>query len=284
MNFGPTIKKIRVAKNISQETLSKGIMERSNLSRFENGHYSPSYNVIPLLLERLNMDYEELIFLTRNYQLSSLETLNTKIMQAINTYDKAALINLSQEAYKQSNISTNIQYRHLYLLTLAFLQKYFNVKKHDLKLDMLIHTEILSYFTKTDNWYIYEFRLLNNFLHYFNHETILYLLPIAEQQLVKYTKMQSTHSLHQHLWQNVGIYFFEKKEYKNALHYFEKAISLSYSKRLLFEKIEATIYRQLCLNTQSNEPFDIEIYLSIFKQFGFDKSASHLKKISNRIN
>ncbi|MBO0422180.1 helix-turn-helix domain-containing protein [Enterococcus plantarum] len=284
MNFGPTIKKIRVAKNISQETLSKGIMERSNLSRFENGHYSPSYTVIPLLLERLNMDYEELIFLAKNYQISSLETLNTKIMQAINTYDKTALICLSQEACKQSKISTNIQYRHLYLLTLAFLQKYFNIKEHAFNIDMLIHTEILSYFTKTDSWYIYEFRLLNNFLHYFNHESILYLLPMAEQQLIKYTKMQNTHSLHQHLWQNAGIYFFEKKEYKNALHYFEKAICLSNSKRLLFEKIEATIYHQLCLNTQSDEPFDIEIYLSILDQFGFDKSASHLKKIMNRIN
>ena len=74
-NIGLLIKMARIQQNMKQVSLAKGICSTSYLSKIENNQTIPSEDVLQLLLERLELDYEdlsteqELKFLSELYSL-----------------------------------------------------------------------------------------------------------------------------------------------------------------------------------------------------------------------
>ncbi|WP_107897916.1 helix-turn-helix domain-containing protein [Lysinibacillus mangiferihumi] len=60
-DFGPLIKITRRRLGFTQEEISEGICTPSYLSRIENCHVIPSAETYKLILDRLNLDYENFI-------------------------------------------------------------------------------------------------------------------------------------------------------------------------------------------------------------------------------
>jgi len=73
--LGPLIKKHRLDKNLSQESLSQGICSVSYLSKIETGQTEASYEILSLLLHRLDIPMPETI--------EALEEIRGKIQQGI---------------------------------------------------------------------------------------------------------------------------------------------------------------------------------------------------------
>lgn len=62
LDIGSTIKRLRESKGMSQEALAKGICDRTNLTKLENGHSkSPSFSFVLLLCDRLEISIEEFL-------------------------------------------------------------------------------------------------------------------------------------------------------------------------------------------------------------------------------
>jgi len=59
-NIGLLIKMSRIQQNMKQITLAKGICSTSYLSKIENNQTVPSEDVLHLLLNRLNLNYQDL--------------------------------------------------------------------------------------------------------------------------------------------------------------------------------------------------------------------------------
>ncbi|WP_019412857.1 helix-turn-helix domain-containing protein [Paenisporosarcina sp. TG20] len=59
-NIGLLIKMSRIQQNMKQVNLAKGICSTSYLSKIENTQTIPSEDVLQLLLDRLNLDYEDI--------------------------------------------------------------------------------------------------------------------------------------------------------------------------------------------------------------------------------
>ncbi len=73
--IGPLIKKHRLDKNLSQESLSKGICSISYLSKIETGQTEASYQILSMLLHRLDIPMPDTI--------QELEEIRIKIQQGI---------------------------------------------------------------------------------------------------------------------------------------------------------------------------------------------------------
>lgn len=69
-NIGFLLKKIRVDKNLTQETIAKNVISRSHLSDLEHGKYFPSYDKLLGLLQNLDISLMEFqTELGNNYSL-----------------------------------------------------------------------------------------------------------------------------------------------------------------------------------------------------------------------
>ncbi|EUJ28181.1 helix-turn-helix domain-containing protein [Listeria cornellensis] len=98
MNFGETIKKIRKDKNFTQKELSEGILTRSHLSQIETNNYYPSYDKFFLLLNRLNVVFEEFLFVQNDQKMLFNQQIRSEISEAANMDDTEKLKNLAVTA------------------------------------------------------------------------------------------------------------------------------------------------------------------------------------------
>jgi len=121
-NIGLLIKMARIQQNMKQVSLARGICSTSYLSKIENNQTIPSEDVLQLLLERLELDYEdlsteqELEFLSELYLLykeAIIERNKSEIIEKLTTYDKRNFLFLDE-----SNFFTyNLYLFRLYLIT-----------------------------------------------------------------------------------------------------------------------------------------------------------------------
>ena len=123
-NIGLLIKMARIQQNMKQVSLAKGICSTSYLSKIENNQTIPSEDVLQLLLERLELDYEdlsteqELKFLSELYLLykeAIIERNKSEILERLTTYNKRNFLFVDE-----SNFFTyNLYLFRLYLITEA---------------------------------------------------------------------------------------------------------------------------------------------------------------------
>ncbi|MGB3261223.1 helix-turn-helix domain-containing protein, partial [Paenisporosarcina sp.] len=112
----------RIQQNMKQVTLAKGICSTSYLSKIENNQTIPSEDVLQLLLERLNLDYEDLSteqemeFLSElysHYKVAILERNKEEITRNLKSYsDKNFLFKDEKNFY-----TYNLYLLRLYLIT-----------------------------------------------------------------------------------------------------------------------------------------------------------------------
>ncbi len=131
-NIGLLIKMARIQQNMKQVSLAKGICSTSYLSKIENNQTIPSEDVLQLLLERLDLDYEdlsteqELKFLSELYSLykeAIIERNKSEITERLTTYNKRNFLFVDE-----SNFFTyNLYLFRLYLITEADVDKVKNL-------------------------------------------------------------------------------------------------------------------------------------------------------------
>ena len=64
--FGKVLKELREAKGVSQEALAHSIKSHAtHISRLENGHKQPTLTTLFKIADKLNVDPEKLISMTR---------------------------------------------------------------------------------------------------------------------------------------------------------------------------------------------------------------------------
>ncbi|EME8110070.1 helix-turn-helix domain-containing protein [Enterococcus faecium] len=71
MDLGLTIRKIRVEKGLTQKEVCKGIVTMSYYSRIERNISEPTISVFLEILQRLNISFDEFMFIHLNYKESS---------------------------------------------------------------------------------------------------------------------------------------------------------------------------------------------------------------------
>lgn len=278
-NFGQTLQFIRKSKHITQEKLAQGIMSRSNLSRFEAGNYCPNYASFLELLQRLNMNLTEFLYIHNNFTLPDEDFLYAELIEAENKNDITTVKKIAQTAYDQMQ-EGQLEYEWLYYtsqgalhqmkqpaaLTLAELQGY--VK------DKLIQTE---------NWFLNDFRLLNNFLAFFETEDILYFANRSLKEFEKYEQILVKNNVHIHLLMNAGTILFERRQYAAAEVYLQRAIDYALTQNKLYQVMICECY--LCLidlQKKCNIPKakqQLKMNLTMLENWGYHDMVDKIRKL-----
>ncbi|MHC5227076.1 helix-turn-helix domain-containing protein [Enterococcus sp. LJL99] len=277
--YGKTFKFIRKNKSLSQEIVAHQIMSRSNLSRFEQGTYAVSYVVFIQLLQRLDMLYEEFIYIHNNYQLSKKDQLYATLVSA-ETKEELAKVNAISQHAQQELAKGNLEYELLFFTAQTALYQ----KKEP---SQLTRDEMKNYLQKklieTDTWFLNDFRVLNNFLTFLENEEIDYFVGRAVKEFSKYEQILVRNNVYVHLLLNAGTIFFKRQDFEKARIYLlaTKQCAVKQNKLLqvllaecylysidIYEKKEAQIAKKECATR-----------LDLLCSWGYSTLVDELKRI-----
>lgn len=282
MILGPTIKQIRTSKGINQSILAKGIMSRSNLSRFEGGKYYPGYDKLILLLDKLEMSLEELLFLYYDYAQPVKRTLHLSLVEAANRYEFDKVRTISYECRSMYESTQTEAYYHLYLLGQGVLLQYH--REDEIRRLGDIAEKIKPYLLGVDIWYLYEFKLLNNFLFTMNSEDAIFFGLRAVKEFDHYHDFAESRTIQQHLLQNISNICLNEHNYEQSLFFLKKALPLADKTNLLYDKMVTLVYYEttlLCLK-HKNSTAELMNYLNILRQLEFKDSYNALRQMCLR--
>ncbi|MRN56919.1 helix-turn-helix domain-containing protein [Paenibacillus monticola] len=282
MFLGPTIKQIRTSKGINQSILADGIMSRSNLSRFEGGKYYPGYDKLILLLDKLELSLEELLFLHNDYAQPVKRTLHLSLVEAANRYEFDKVRAFSYECRSLYRATQTEAYYHLYLLGQGYLIRY--QREDEIRHLSEIAGEIKPYLLGVDKWYLYEFKLLNNFLFTLNSSDAIFFGLRAANEFDKYHDFAESRTIQQHLMKNISTICMKEHNYEQSLFFLKKALPLADKTNLLYDKIETLVYYEVTLLCLKHKESSAELmsYLNILRQLEFMDSYEALQQVCRR--
>lgn len=235
MNFGETIKKIRTDKNLTQAQLSEGIMARNHLSQVENNNYFPAYDKFFSLINRLNINFEEFLYIQDDQKTLFSRKIPSQISQAASFNNSEQLYSLATEANELYEQTGNITYYHSTLICKALIA--YNL---DLTItqEMIEHvTPIKEYLFKIDNWYLYELKLFNNIIYALTLEEALLFSRTSLKKLDICKDFLEFQHIEQYIYTNLSTLCLEYGDFQAAKNFAEKAINTAKKFSLVYEMV-----------------------------------------------
>ncbi|OKP79974.1 hypothetical protein A3844_27795 [Paenibacillus helianthi] len=282
MYLGTTIQQIRRSKGMNQTELAQGIMSRSNLSRFEGGKYYPGYDKLILLLDKLEMSLEELLFLHQDLAQPIKRTLHLTLVEAGNRYDFEKLREISHECLAMYRSTGTDAFYHLYLLGQGVLIQYGH--EDQIKQISEVANTIKPYLLEVDTWYLYEFKLLNNFLFTLSSDDAIFFGQRAVHEFDKYHSFAESRTIQQHLLQNISNICLAERNYEKSLFFLKRALPLADKTNLLYDKIVTSVLYEItlvCLK-RSQDTTKLKSYLEILRQLDFMDSYNALLDVCRK--
>ncbi|MBC2170514.1 helix-turn-helix domain-containing protein [Listeria booriae] len=276
MNFGETIKKIRKDKNFTQKELSEGILTRSHLSQIETNNYYPSYDKFFLLLNRLNIVFEEFLFVQNDQQMLFSQQIRSKISEAANLNDTKQLENLATIAQDLHAETDNIMYYHYMLICKALISYSINHKVND---EMITYvTPIKEYLFGMDNWYLYELKLFNNIIYALTIDEALLFSRTSLKRLGNFQYFLEFQHIEQNIYTNLSTFCLEYRDFKAAKNFAEIAIEKAKQHTLVYQKVCSELNHAIaCINLgEDGHPYEvIKKNMLIIKYLEFDNLHEH---------
>lgn len=282
-NFGKTIGFIRKSKNITQLELSKGIISRSNLSRFENGNYEPSFFKVNALLERLKISLEEVSYIHNGYRLVEEMALHKRLVAAEINQD-LQIITQIDSIVKVHLKAGQKEFETIYFLTQMLLAK--NNFQTELTLANLADI-IRPRLFNADNWFLDEFRLLNNFIFLFTVDEALFFTERAIQEFTKYENIQIENNLKVHILMNMGTLLLQNKELKKSANYFLRAKRIAKKENKMNQLMIIDCYL-FCIEIAENKGDKLtrerlNMRLNLFLEMGYSDQKKYFLSLLTEI-
>lgn len=166
MKFGKTIKKIRVEKRLTQKNVAEGIVTLSYYSRIERDISEPTVSVFLKILHRLNLDFDEFMFIHNNYRESSDEKLWF----------------ILTELYHSGDIQTLKKYKEFFLTnpnedtTIINIIDLFILRLSKQKIEPVNTESIVSRLMDIENWTSSEVKLFTTVMDMLPIDTVIILV------------------------------------------------------------------------------------------------------------
>ncbi|MBC1919353.1 helix-turn-helix domain-containing protein [Listeria booriae] len=276
MNFGETIKQIRTDKNLTQTQLSEGILARNHLSQVENNNYFPSYDRVFMLLDRLNITFEEFLFIQNDLQPHDKQRFRNEVSNYANINDLKQLEHLSKEADKLYENTANIIYYHYGLLCKAVLE----YGTDNILSEAMVHyvAPIKKYLLDMDNWYLYELKLFSNILFALEVEEAIFFSRKAFKRLHAFRCFMEYQHTEQHLYLNLSTLCLEHGDFRATKDFSRTAIDIAKNYRLIYEKVCSELNHAIaCIKLgEGAEHFEtIRKNMVVLDYLGFDTLHKH---------
>ncbi|CAM4345278.1 helix-turn-helix domain-containing protein [Weissella hellenica] len=128
--LGPTIKKIRIIKGLSQKQVYTSIISRSFANRFESGTNDIQAEKFLMILDNLGISPSEFQYINNNYELPLTEQLLTKVNYLYETHAFKTLSDWLNQYKESHDIPIQIVSGYAEVLLAAYSHHYFPLSKN----------------------------------------------------------------------------------------------------------------------------------------------------------
>lgn len=177
--FGKMVRQLRRDKGITLEALSDGILSTSQLSRFERDESEVTISIFHQLLQRLGLDYDELMAFSSETSLTKRQQFFRKMDQLYHHHKLEALIALREEIEEAKEVDA--YFLTMYRCVLASLEPSLGPSKDTVE-------ALSDYLFGLDYWGQYEITLLGNCVDQLGYDTVFLL---TKELLAKKATYQS---------------------------------------------------------------------------------------------
>lgn len=234
VSIGSLLKSIRIERGYTQEYVSRNIVSRPYLSLIESNRYSPSVTILIELLDRLNIDLDEFIFLLYNDKNKSQKEIRFTPFKEYANYSKKdyqMLLKSLRQQYKDTN---EIKYYHLCIVIEAHRRL---SGKENLDMIRQLVKPIKKYLQKINGWVIYDFRLFNNTMFCFTVDEILAMMPMISNYIKKYELFFQEQVGILSFLANFCILLIMEAQYEQAIDYANLGKSIAQQHNQLYHEI-----------------------------------------------
>ncbi|MFV0557139.1 MAG: Rgg/GadR/MutR family transcriptional regulator [Enterococcus sp.] len=163
MYLGETIRKIRIQKGFSQKETYNGIISKSYSISFEQNKHHLSIDLLVPILNRLSVDFDELLFIHRGYTLDEYGDYIYRYAKYANRHDIAGIQGLLVEfSRKEQTPITKVRCAEL-RARLAILKHLEETNEYNPKIVNKDDAQIVKeYLRNTETWTLQEVHLYGN--------------------------------------------------------------------------------------------------------------------------
>lgn len=244
--FGKTIEKVRKKKNMSIKDLADGIMTPSTYHRFKNGEIETSVSKFNNLLNRLNLRYEEFIFINSHYQDDELKEALLTIENLFNRKDTSGMKKY-QEQIKSQEWLNHLTQKHIISL-ISLLQSYLLNQKVEIKSNQLLH-----YLEQTETWTHYEIAMFANCMKVIPAKNLDFFLNNVVHSFNAYKGTNEYSHEISRILINAIISFLSRKEVRLARKWYVKLAAQSLEEHFLFERFFERLLKEYIEFAEGNQ-------------------------------
>lgn len=184
MKFGKTIKKIRTEKGLTQKSVAEGIVTLSYYSRIEREISEPTVSVFLKILHRLNLEFDEFMFIHKNYRESSDEKLWFTLTELYHSGNIEALRKYKEFFLTRSNIDSSlIDIIDLFILRLS-----------EQKIEPVNTESIINRLMNIENWTSSEVKLFTTIMDMLPIDTVIIMVDHLLKRRNLYMKSKGYNS------------------------------------------------------------------------------------------
>lgn len=276
--YGPTIRNIRLDKGYSQKEIYTGVMSKSYAIPFEQGEHDLTVSKLEKILERLELSYEELVYIHNGYQhvertqnfkkiaeaansgnIPKLEEIYQQLSQKISDSDKFqaafAMICLERERSEQNKLETPIFDKH----TVAYIS---------------------NYLVKKESWLLDEIVIFVNTIDIFPYEQMLTLLKQSFKNLKKYQEFNRFPTIISSLLTNSLSIILHQQDWEIFSYYLSQLDLYTLDHSQTFERIIYRFYLGIFLMVEGKKEKGRQISLSAIQMLDTLEQARTAKGLS----
>ncbi|WP_249686448.1 helix-turn-helix domain-containing protein [Enterococcus casseliflavus] len=282
--IGKTIRDLRIGKGMTLRELSSNLMSTSQLSNIESGSQIPSTEKFLILLNRLNVKYDEFILLMENDYLKKKTLIERELAEAVKLKNLKKLRDLSFKAKNLNEKYRDIYFYHVELISLSVLHLLKN--NNDYTGARIYLDPIKEYLIQIEEWTYYELALICNCIFMFDIESAVLLGERALTFIEKKYCFYRNEEISCVLLNNLATYSLDfETYYPLALKYSQVSSNLSSTNNLSSSSIRAKIIYQIaCYKLQNGQyqPGYLESLINIFKLLGWNDEYYSICKFVNK--
>lgn len=243
MQNGIIIRKIRINKGLTQLQISNDIISQSNYSKFELGKIDISTTTFELILRRLEISYEEFIFIKNGYKLNENDRIVHDFFK-LPYNDETALRKIQKRAISQNYLKEDVLLQDIISMCsgLSIIHNNGDIDAAREKVQ-----NVWKRLEGRDRWYIVDIKLINVILFTFDIDSAVSIMERAVEALSPYQKYGEYHKLSISLKMNCSLLLMKESYFEIAINYLEEVIHESTQINSYLQLSIAYIRKGVCL-------------------------------------
>lgn len=188
MNYGKTIRKIRINKGLTQKEVASNIVSLSFYMKVEQDEHTISADTFFKILNKLTIEIDEFLFVHNDFKETSKKAIQKQMYQFVYNHDLQALVFLKEETEQlyQQNLDL------FYLLISNELECIINDMQGHIISDTSTK-KLIDYLSTISVWGHFETRLFTDTMGFFDIETTILLAD----SLFEYFRNYSNSEIHE---------------------------------------------------------------------------------------